>query len=169
MKKLLPILAAGVLATALAAGSPAAQGEKGVEKSAESSMYTAEEMAAWQAAGTPGPHHTHFKDLVGRWNAECTMWSQPGSEPQTAALTAEYKLLFDGRYLLQNIDGVMMGMPFHGMAVSGYDNVKGVHTMVWFDNMSTSTAYSEGQCTDNCQVETHHRGRNGQVGHALCR
>ncbi|UCH83734.1 MAG: DUF1579 family protein, partial [Candidatus Latescibacterota bacterium] len=31
-----------------------------------------------------------------------------------------------------------------------------VHTMVWFDNMSTTMYYSEGDCSDNGKVETHH-------------
>jgi uncharacterized protein YxjI len=49
----------------------------------------------------------------------------------------------------------MMGMPFQGMSIGGYDNIKGKHTLVWIDNMSTATVYSEGACSDNCTVETH--------------
>ncbi len=155
MKRTLSKLFVGFFVAALAAGSAVAQDEKKTEKGAEPAVQSSEEMDAWQKSATPGPHHAHFKDMVGTWNAECKVWMQPGAEPQIAPLKAQYKMLFDGRYLVQTIDGDMMGMPFHGMAIAGYDNVKGVHTMVWCDNMSTSTLYSEGQCADQCKVETH--------------
>jgi hypothetical protein len=94
--------------------------------------------------------------MVGTWKAVNKMWMQPGTDPQIAEMKAEYKLLYDGRYLLQTLEGEMMGMPFRGMGISGFDNLKGKHTMVWFDNMSTATLFCEGDCAEHCTVETHY-------------
>jgi len=143
-----------VLAVFVAGAGLAQDNQKAGEKKAASP--SPEEMAAWQKAATPGPHHAHFKDLAGAWNAECKYWMQPGTDPQVEKMKTEYKLVFGGRYLTSTLEGTMMGMPFSGMGIAGYDNVKGVHTMVWLDNMSTTLFYSEGTCSDNCSVETHH-------------
>ena len=148
MKSFPSILLAGLIAASMV-GVGVAQDK---EKTAE--MYSPEEMAAWQKAAAPGPHHARFKNMVGAWNAKNTYWMQPGGDPQVATMKAEYKTKFDGRYLVSKLEGPMMGMPFEGMGIAGYDNVKGVHTMVWCDNMSTSILYSEGECSDECQVET---------------
>ncbi|UCG52788.1 MAG: DUF1579 domain-containing protein [Candidatus Latescibacterota bacterium] len=157
MKKVMFLVTVGLITAVLVSSFAVAGQEKTAgEKAKEHGQPSPEEMAAWQKAATPGPHHKLYKDMVGMWNAECTYWMQPGAEPQVAPLKAEFKMLFGDRYLVQTIEGEMMGMPFKGMGISGYDNLKGVHTMVWIDNMSTATMYSEGECAENCTVETHH-------------
>jgi hypothetical protein len=114
-----------------------------------------EEMAAWQKAATPGPHHAHYYALVGTWNAEVKMWMAPGAEPMVAQMVATCDTIYGGRYFVEEIQGVMMGMPFKGTSISGYDNLEQKHTLVWYDNMSTGIVYSQGECSDQCKVETH--------------
>jgi hypothetical protein len=123
-------------------------------KTAQEPQFSAEEMAAWQKAATPGPHHKHFAEMAGNWKAVVKMWMQPAAEPIVSETKAVCEVLFDGRYCVEKIEGTMMGMPFQGMSISGYDNIKGKHTMVWIDNMGTGTIYSEGDCSDNCTVQT---------------
>jgi len=82
------------------------------------------------------------------------MWMKPGTEPQVAELKAVCEPILGGRYLVEKIEGSMMQMPFEGMSISGYDNIKGKHTTVWIDNMGTGTMLAEGECTDNCAVIT---------------
>jgi hypothetical protein len=145
-----------VLTLALAALAGAIAGGAFAQEKAKTSepQFSPEEMAAWQKAATPGPHHQHFADLAGTWKASVKLWMQPGAEPMISETKAVCEVLFDGRYCVEKIEGTMMGMPFQGMSIAGYDNVKGKHTMVWIDNMGTGTIYSEGDCTDNCTVET---------------
>jgi hypothetical protein len=152
VKKFVFALIALSVVVAVAASLAPAQ-EKG--KAEEQPMFSAEEMAAWEKAAAPGMHHKHFTDMAGKWKASMKMWMKPGMEPMTAEMTAQCEALYDGRYGVEKVEGVMMGMPFQGMSLSGYDNIKGKHTMVWIDNMGTSTIYSEGDCSDNCTVETH--------------
>ncbi len=153
MKKLILALIAVLAVGVLIAGFAFAGQEKATTQ--EQPQVKPEEMAAWQKAATPGPHHKHFAEMAGTWKAECKMWMAPGAEPMTAAMNATCESVYDGRYCIEKIEGVMMGMPFQGTGINGFDNLKGKHTMVWFDNMSTGIVYSEGECSENCTVETH--------------
>ena len=40
----------------------------------------------------------------------------------------------------------MMGMPFIGQGMTGYDNVTGKYWSTWTDSMSTGVMVSEGVC-----------------------
>lgn len=141
------------IAVALAAVTTGALAQEEA-KTGEPPQFSPEEMAAWQKAATPGPHHQSFAAMAGNWKASTKMWMKPGTEPMMSEMKAVCEVLFDGRYMVEKIEGTMMGMPFQGMSIAGYDNVKGKHTMVWIDNMGTGTICSEGDCSDNCTVET---------------
>lgn len=49
-----------------------------------------------------------------------------------------------GRYLVVNHSGNVMGMPFEGMSLEGYDNAAEKFVSIWVDNLGTGVAYSEG-------------------------
>lgn len=150
MKNSIRISIVVVAACALAMGWALTQAQ-----TQDTPQISAEEMAAWQKAATPGPHHAHLAKLVGKWNAAMTMWMAPGAEPVTAQLVAVCDTVYGGRYLVEEIQGMVMGMPFIGTSINGYDNLEQKHTMVWYDNMSTGIVYSRGECSDKCMVETH--------------
>lgn len=101
-------------------------------------------MEEWQKAMTPGPEHKMLSNMVGEWNGDISMWMEPGQPPQTSKGTVKYESIFDGRYIVGNFTGNMMGMPFSGMEISGYDNVKKVFFSSWYDNMGTGVMYVEG-------------------------
>jgi len=52
----------------------------------------------------------------------------------------------DGRVLMEEITSSMMGIPFTGQAMMGYDNVTGKYWSTWTDSMSTGLMVSEGTC-----------------------
>jgi len=54
------------------------------------------------------------------------------------------KMVMDGRYQVSEAKGNMMGMPFHGMSTTGYDNHKKVFMSTWIDNMGTGVMKMEG-------------------------
>jgi hypothetical protein len=101
-------------------------------------------MKEWQKAMTPGPEHEMLANMVGEWDGDITMWMDPTQPPQVSKGTAKYESIFDGRYIVGKFTGNMMGMPFNGMEVSGYDNVKKVYFSNWYDNMGTGVMYVEG-------------------------
>jgi hypothetical protein len=50
----------------------------------------------------------------------------------------------DGRYVVGHYSGMMMGMPFNGMDITGYDNALKAFQNVWIDNMGTGMMITEG-------------------------
>lgn len=101
-------------------------------------------MKEWQAYMTPGPEHKMFADMVGEWEGDITMWMDPSQPPQTMKGTTTYESVMDGRYLVGHFSGMMMGMPFNGMDLTGFDNALKVYQNVWIDNMGTGMMIAEG-------------------------
>jgi hypothetical protein len=49
----------------------------------------------------------------------------------------------------------MMGMPFHGGGLVGYDNVKKKYTMLWVDEMSTQMMIADGTLDESAKTITY--------------
>ena len=108
----------------------------------------AAEEKAWNDYMTPGPAHQMLARSDGEWNEELTMWMEPGAEPVKSKATAVNKMIMGGRYQHATHTGNVMGMPFEGMGITGYDNAKKVYLSTWIDNMGTGMMYSEGKWND---------------------
>ena len=72
---------------------------------------------------------------------------EPGKPPVEGTGTCEQKMLLDGRYLQQEYSGEMMGSPFTGINLIGYDNHTKRYVSTWIDSMSTGIYYFEGDAT----------------------
>ena len=106
-----------------------------------------EEMMAMMKMAMPGPEHAALNPLAGIWKITTKMWSGPG-EPQVTEGTCERNWMMDGRYLVGNYKGSAAGMPFEGMEVLGYDNMKKQYVSSWVDNMGTGIMLSRGAPMD---------------------
>ena len=73
-----------------------------------------------------------------------TMWEDPSKPPTTSTGTVTNKMIMDGRYQVTDVNGNMMGMPFIGHSMTGYDNAKKVFVSSWIDNMGTGMMNMEG-------------------------
>lgn len=116
------------------------------EKTAETKSTGAEDatMAAWEKYMTPGEMHKLLASAVGEWKAEITTWNAPGMEPTKSMGSCNYEMILGGRYQEGKFEGNMMGMPFEGKGLVGYDNLKKMFVSTWIDNMGTGVMYSEG-------------------------
>jgi hypothetical protein len=149
----LVVLGVVVLVVAAACGPLAAQ-EVEVDQPEIPAGMTAEEMAAWEAAITPGPEHEVLAEMAGSWTFKGTFWMAPGAPPMEASGTAERKMILDGRVLVEKVHSEWMGEAFEGIAMTGYDNVAGSYWGTWVDNMSTGVMLSTGSCSDgSCEFE----------------
>lgn len=113
-------------------------------------VLTALVMAAAPAimqAGEPGEAHAELEKLAGTWNAMSTTWMAPGAEPQESEGTVVRKMLLGGRVLQEHFHGDIMGMPFEGIGLRGYDSGTGRYWGLWMDNTSTAAAPYEGSCS----------------------
>lgn len=109
---------------------------------------TAEEMKAWMDFATPGPVHEMIAKSNGDWIGDITMWMAPGAPPQTMTGEMNNKMILGGRYQYSTYSGNMMGMPFEGIAILGYDNAKKKLVSSWIDNMGTGIMNMEGTWDD---------------------
>jgi hypothetical protein len=99
-------------------------------------------MEMWKELGTPGPEHEFLGKWVGKWEIETRMWmAGPDAPPSVTKGKAEYRAVFGGRFLIQEMESQFMGMPLKGMGFTGYDKFRKVFFGTWFDSMST-TMYS---------------------------
>ena len=129
----LAVLALGVLAASADDKKPAA------DPSQDKAM-----MEAWMKFATPGEAHKKMAALEGSWDAKVKQWMAPGAPPSESAATADFKVILGGRYMTQSFSGSMMGQPFSGYGVSGYDNFKKVTQTVWMDTFGTAMLVMTG-------------------------
>jgi len=113
-----------------------------------------EMMKKMEAAATPGPAHKALDALVGNWKAEVKCWMEPGSAPNVSQGTAKAKWTLNGHFLEQEFHGEMMGKPFTGRTLMGYDNTKQTFNTVWVSDMQTSMFTSEGKGENGNKVIT---------------
>ena len=120
----------------------------GVALAQEAPEMSAEQQAmmkAWQEAMTPGPQHTEMAKMVGEFTMTVKSYMEPGGEPDVSTGTASRKMIMGGRYLEETVTGTVMGQPFEGRGLTGYNNVTGKWWGTWLDNMSTGINTSHGE------------------------
>jgi hypothetical protein len=101
-------------------------------------------MEIYKKVGTPGEPHKMLAKLEGSWTTRTRGWMEPDKPPVVSTGTCEQKLVLDGHYLQQVYTGDMMGVPFTGINLLGYNNHTGKYVSVWLDSMSTAIYYFEG-------------------------
>lgn len=131
-------------------GAASATGKQGAQGQGHSDAECQEAMKKMEEAGKVGPNHKALEPLVGSWKAEVKCWKPDGSgEPHSSQGTASAKWILQGRFLQEDFSGEMMGKPFKGITLLGYDNVKQAYTSVWMADTQTSIFTSEGKGGSN--------------------
>jgi len=96
-----------------------------------------------QTPPAPGPEHEVLKKLAGTWDAALEMVFGPGSPPVTLS-GVETDTLFAGRWIHTEFKSDMMGQPYEGHGLVGWDPEKKVYVTVWADTMLPGMLRSEG-------------------------
>jgi hypothetical protein len=143
MKKVWIIVVVSALACALA---PAQEKPQDMEEQ--------KAMAAYMAANAVNENHEFLNKFAGNWDVQMTSWMAPGKPPVQERATAQAELRFDGRFLFLSFQGKMMGMPFTGLQILGYDNMKKMYVTLWMDNSSTHIFKTTGMREGNVITET---------------
>jgi len=94
-------------------------------------------MAEMMKYATPGPEHKVFEPSIGKWKTVVKSWGGPG-DPVVSEGTAESEWILGGRFIMSRYHGTMMGQPFEGFEVIGYDRKAGTYEGYWLDTMSTA-------------------------------
>ncbi|HEX7878706.1 MAG TPA: DUF1579 domain-containing protein [Candidatus Eisenbacteria bacterium] len=102
------------------------------------------QMKEWMKIASPSEGHAVFDKYVGKWNADVKSWMDPAAPPMESKGSAEFSKMFGGRYMVQSFHGSMMGMPFEGHGMTGYDNFRKEYQSTWMDDMSTAMMVMRG-------------------------
>jgi hypothetical protein len=124
------------------------------DKAAPAAPGQDEATKAWIAYGTPGEAHKALAGLSGSWDVKNKFWMAPGAPPMESTGKSEIKMILGGRYLEQHYDGTMMGGPFSGFGITGFDNYKKKVIATWVDSMGTGIMETSGSFDNAYKVIT---------------
>jgi Protein of unknown function (DUF1579) len=124
------------------------------------SNMSAEDLAKMQkhmATMMPGENHSHLDYFVGTWDTTSRVWmGGPGTEPMTSKGKSSVKWVLGGRYIMDEYEGEMMGMPYEGIGFTGYDNYKNLYVSTWASNMDTQLLVMTGSRDPSGKVYTYY-------------
>ena len=139
---------ATALALAIALPALAQDAKKPNDAPPKMSPEEAAMLEAYQKAGTPGAQHAAMAKTEGTYDLKIRTWNKPDAPPMEETGTATRKMMLEGRVMAEDMQSKMMGQPFTGHGMQGYDNVTGKWWSTWNDSMSTGLMVSEGSCDD---------------------
>jgi|SRR5882672_10529801 len=144
------------LCHALAEDKPSASDAKAGKPKEGDAPNMAEMMKNMEAAATPGPAHKVLDSLAGEWNITARFWmAGPDGPPMESKGTVTSRWVLGGRFLQEEVSSEMMGKPFQGMGLTGYDNMKKKYVNVWADSMGTSLTTCQGSADAAGKVITY--------------
>ena len=114
----------------------------------------AKEFQAFLAMSKPGKEHELLKQMAGEFDVDVEMVMQPGTPPQKSKGKEKSRMVMGGRYLQGDYTGEVMGTPFHGASLMGYDNFKKKYFSAWVDDMSTGMMLGEGTASPDGKTIT---------------
>ncbi len=141
---------AAILFCTMCIASPALAKEQKLDKK----MDPQEMMELWKKLGTPGEPHKLFASIAGSYKTHTKEWMEPGKPPVESDGTSESKMLLDGRFLYQEYNAQMMGQPFSGIGIDGYDNLTKKYVTAWIDSMGTGIFFMEGTASPDGKTIT---------------
>ena len=133
------------------------------DKKPEKQMDMQAMMETYAKLAQPGEPHKLFASLAGSWTTSTKEWMEPGKPPMESIGSAEMKMLLDGRFLQQELTGDMMGKPYSGIGISGYDNLRKKYVSIWMDSMGTGIFSMEGTASDDGKTITL-KGQHAELG-----
>jgi hypothetical protein len=115
------------------------------EEKLQGKMDMRQMMENFKKLAKPSAPHKLLAGLEGKWRTRTKAWmgsDQPAIETTGAC---KQRMILGGRYLQQEYTGEMMGEPFSGINLIGFDNQEQKFVSTWIDNMSTGIYYFEGK------------------------
>jgi hypothetical protein len=111
-------------------------------------------MEVYKKLAIPGDSHKLLANWEGSWTTKTRSWMGPDTPPTESTGTCEQKMILGGHYLRQEYTGDMMGEPFNGINIMGYDNHTKKYVSIWIDSMSTGIYFFEGTASPDGKTIT---------------
>ena len=139
------VIAVGVCISATSLVLSQDTGDKAPEGTPAMSAEEMAHMQEYMKLMQPGEAHKHLQYYIGTWDTATNIWmGGPGTPPMASTGTSIFKSVLDGRWVKEEHSGSMMGMPYKGMGMMGYDNYKNLYVGTWFSNMGTEMLQMAG-------------------------
>jgi hypothetical protein len=110
----------------------------------------------------PGEHHEMLAEVAGTYGVACKMFMGPDAPPMSMQATAESQAILGGRFLRESFEGDMMGQPFEGQLMLGYNNLDQQYFAIWMDTWGTGFSLAQGKAAADGTLEL-----RGQMRDAL--
>lgn len=107
-------------------------------------------------------HHAAFAKQVGEW-AGVMKWTVEGMPPMQGTADVSAKLAFKGNFIQHDVTGNMMGMPYNGRWILGYDTIDEEYVSIWMDDMSPIASIGRGSEEDGV-IALYSEGVDAQAG-----
>lgn len=128
--------------------------KKAMQDAAPQGMDANDPMAMWTKANMPTKEHAQLiADMLGEWTVENEVTFAPGAPVEKSTGTAKCEPIFGGRFVKMDYDGSMMGQPFKGFSLWGYNTPSGKFESTWIDSSSVGMMYSTGMKQADGSVE----------------
>lgn len=88
--------------------------------------------------------HRELQQDVGTWDAVVRSWMNPSQPPMEEKGVERISSICGGRFSWSDYQGSMMGAPFTGHALVGYDETTKQYSGYWIDSMSATWASIRG-------------------------
>lgn len=128
-------------------------------------------MQKWMESMKPGLAHELLATFAGEWDVTVRMFMDPAAPPQESKAKSSATLVLDGRFLLEQMKGEFMGMPYEGMGFSGFDNATQMFTSTWCDSINTGISLNHGSIDQTGRIITYVGTMNepmtGEMGKAV--
>lgn len=147
------VLGAALVGVGFFGGALVAQDHKGHDHGdMQGGMDPADMMQQYLEMSKPDEHHAKLAVNAGKWDHTIKHWMDPSAPPEVSQGTYTIKPIMGGRYMEESAKSEMMGMPFEGKAISGYDKVAGHYFSVWIDNFGTGVMTMTGDYNSKGQL-----------------
>ena len=101
--------------------------------------------ARYAKAASVGEEQKWLAGFAGKWKTASRQTLKPGTPAIESAGTSEFKMLMDGRFLVESNSSAGGAGTSTGMGIIGYNNLTQKYERVWFDSHSTAMIKSEGE------------------------
>ena len=147
------LIGAALACTGFFGGALVAQDHKGHDHGdMQGGMDPEAMMQQYLEMSKPDEHHAKMAAMAGKWNQTIKHWMDPSAPPEISQGTYIIKPIMGGRYMEESATSEMMGMPFEGKAISGYDKVAKKYFSVWIDNFGTGVMMMTGDYNSKGQL-----------------
>lgn len=102
----------------------------------------------------PGKEHEALAKLAGKYEIAQKCWMEPGKPPVEVKGTAEFTPVLNGRQVKQEFKSELMGKPYNGLGLLGFDRVAEKYTAIWADDFSTGAMLMTGTSPDGGKTIT---------------